>query len=93
MHGRHTSLDKHLKRSIKWLASNKEVTKIVLGLSENCRHKYPPGCLKFKRNVAAGFKINGYSGNGVIDIFIKIEPITAREEIKKLIANYFKDQI
>lgn len=93
MRGRHTSLDKHLKHSVLWLENIPEVTKIVLGFSENCRHKYAPGCIKFKKNVAGGIKVNGYSGNGVIDMYIKIEPITAREQVKNTIANRFSNQI
>ena len=89
MRGRHTSLDKHLKPSVHWIESIPEVTKVVLGFSENCRHKYSPGCIRFKQDVAGGIKVNAYSGNGVIDIYIKIEPITAREKIKEMIAERF----
>ena len=89
MRGRHTSLDKHLKLSISWIESIPEVTKVVLGFSESCRHKYSPGFVRFKQNVAGGIKINGYSGNGVIDIYIKIEPIEMREYVKELIAARF----
>jgi hypothetical protein len=90
MRGRHTSLDKHLKPSVSWLESIPEITKIVLGFSENCRHKYAPGYIKFKQNVAGGIKVNGYSGNGVIDMYIKIDPISAREQVKDLIATRFR---
>lgn len=90
MRGRHTSLDKNLKQSISWIESLPEITKVVLGFSENCRHKYPPGYLKFKQNVAGGIKINGYSGNGVVDIYLKIEPINAREQIKIVLAKRWK---
>ena len=89
MRGRHTSLDKSLKNSIAWIENIPEITKVVLGFSENCRHKYPPGFIRFKRNVAGGIKVNGYSGNGVIDLFLKIEPISAREEVKSFIEERF----
>lgn len=82
MRGRHKSLDKDLKRSIRWLENIQAVKKIVIGISEACRHKYAPGHLRFKLDVDGGIKINGYSGNGVVDLFIKIVPITKREEVK-----------
>ena len=36
-------------------------------------------------DVAGGIKINAYSGNGVMDIFVKIDPITEREAVKEKI--------
>jgi len=39
--------------------------------------------------VDGGIKVNGYSGNGVMDIFIRISPIEERENIKKKIAKKF----
>ncbi len=62
--GKHTTLDKHVKRSIAWIETIPAVTKIVLGFSESCRHKYPPGHLRIKMNVRGGIKINAYSGAG-----------------------------
>lgn len=88
--GRHKSLDKDLNRSVKWIESIAGVTKIVLGFSECCRHKYPPGHVRFKQNVAGGIKINGYSGKGVTDIFIRIDPISERERVKQMLADRFK---
>ena len=41
-------------------------------------------------DVEGGFKINGYSGMGVTDIFIKIEPINLRDAIKDKIAHRFQ---
>jgi hypothetical protein len=40
-------------------------------------------------NVEGGIKINAYSGNGVTDLFIKIEPIAEREIVKELIQKRF----
>ncbi|MCB1826961.1 MAG: hypothetical protein KDH94_00955 [Coxiellaceae bacterium] len=82
-------MDKDLKRSVRWLESLPAVTKVVLGFSEACRHKYSPGSLRFKMDADGGIKINGYSGKGVTDIFVKIDPITERENIKSAIAEKF----
>lgn len=73
MFGRHRSLDKALKRSIDWLTTQPGVTKVVIGLSAACRHKYPPGHLRYKSSVPGGIKINGYSGKGVTDFFIRLQ--------------------
>ena len=89
MHGRHKSLDKHLKKSVKWIYNQKSVEKVILGFSESCRHKYTPGYIKFKHNVKQGIKVNGYSGKGVTDIFIKIHPIKERDFLISKICNYF----
>jgi len=85
MKGKHKSVDKHLKKNILWLEELPNVSKVVLGVSEACRHKYSPGHLRFKMDVDGGIKINGYSGNGVMDIFVKIDPIESRESIKEKI--------
>lgn len=87
--GRHKSLDKAMRLSIRWIESISCIKKVVLGISESCRHKYAPGTLRFKSDVEGGIKINGYSGLGVTDIFIKIDPISERETIKQLIAERF----
>ena len=42
-------------------------------------------------NVRGGFKINAYSGRGVTDIFIKVDPITDRDLVKSMIAARFGD--
>lgn len=89
MKGRHTSLDKSLKATISWLETIPGVKKIVLGISESCRHKYSPGFIKVLRDVEGGFLINGYSGKGVTKIFIGVNPIDQREAIQTLIKARF----
>lgn len=91
MRGRHTSLDKHLKPSIAWIETIPWVSRVVLGFAESCRHKYSPGHIRWKQDVAGGIKINAYSGNGIIDIFIKIEPISHRNEVKELLLKRFPE--
>lgn len=89
MKGRHTSIDKHLKKNILWIENLPGVQKVVLGFSEACRHKYPPGHIRFKADVEGGIKLNTYSGKGVTDAFVRIEPIEQREAIKQLITKRF----
>lgn len=86
---RHQTLDKHVKLNINWVKALPAVAKIVIGFSESCRHKYAPGHIRFKSDVDGGIKINAYSGKGVTDIFIKIDPITERENVKTAILNRF----
>lgn len=83
--GRHKSMDKDLKRSVRWLENLAGIEKVILSFSEACRHKYPPGTLRFKQDVDGGIKINGYSGKGVTDIFVKIHPINQRDTIKSIL--------
>jgi len=83
--GKHTSVEKELKRNLLWLERLDCVTKVVIGSSEACRHRYSPGTIRFKMDVDGGIKVNGYSGKGVTDIFIRIVPISKREEVKQLI--------
>ena len=87
--GRHKSLDTHVKKNIDWVKTLAHVSKIVIGISESCQHKYPPGHLRFKMDVLGGIKINAYSGNGVTDLFIKIDPITERDTVKKQLHKRF----
>ena len=82
-------MGKVLKRSIRWLEAIPAVTKVVLGFSEACRHKYAPGTLRFKMNVDGGIKINGSSGTGVTDIFVKIDPVSERENVKATLTEKF----
>lgn len=89
MKGRHKTLDKHLKNNIFWVEHLDGVQKVVLGISEACRHKYPPGHIRFKMDVDGGIKVVCYSGKGVTDVFIKIDPITKREYVKTMIAKRF----
>ena len=86
---KHQSLDKHVKQNVEWVKTLAAVTKVVIGISESCRHKYAPGFIRFKRDVLGGIKVNAYSGNGVTDLFIKIDPISEREHIKTQILKRF----
>lgn len=87
--GKHKSLTSDLDRSVRWLESLPAVTKVVLGRTENCRHTYSPGFIRHQRDIPGGFYIKGYSGNGVVDIYVGVEP-SERENVKALILERFK---
>ncbi|MCS5710776.1 hypothetical protein [Candidatus Berkiella aquae] len=87
--GRHQSLDSHVKKNLEWLKGVPGVSKVIIGISESCRHRFPPGFIRFKQDVEGGIKINAYSGNGVTDLFIKIDPISERENIKNALSKRF----
>ncbi|MEB3314719.1 MAG: hypothetical protein VKK32_00695 [Candidatus Melainabacteria bacterium] len=83
--GKHKTVPRELKKNINWL-ENKLGVKIVLGISECARHKYPPGHIRLVKKTGAGFRARGYSGNGVIDFFI----VCRDEEILELIVAKFE---
>ena len=68
--GRHQSLSKCLKPSVAWLEAQAGVRKVVLNLSEACRHTRAPGTLRVRRPDDGGLHLNGYSGNGVVKMFL-----------------------
>jgi len=79
--GKHTSAGKDLDRSLRWLENVVGVKKVVLGLTEACRHKSPPGYLKYQRDGAGGFHVKGFSGNGVVNVFVVTEDDTKDDVI------------
>jgi len=81
--GRHKTLESSLNRRLETLASDDRVLKTILGTSFNCRHTYSPGHLKVQREINAGFKVNGYSGNGVTEIFVYCAE-EDKSDVKKL---------
>lgn len=89
--GKHKSATKDLDRSIRWLEGLNDVKKVVLGRTESCRHSFTPGHVRCKQNVFGGFKANGYSGNGVIDLFVRCDE-DRRESLRKQIQKRYKDK-
>ena len=71
--GQHTSVSRELKQAIKWLESLPYVTKVVFGRCEGCRHAYSPGTIRYSGDAPGGIKIKAYSGNGVMDIYAKVD--------------------
>ncbi len=87
--GKHKTVAKDLKQSIKWLESFYENEKVIIGLSESCKHRYAPGHIKVKSEIAGGITLNGYTGKGVTNIYIRINPIEKVPDIVNVIKNRF----
>ena len=82
------SLGKILNKQVAWLESFAEVKKVVLGRTENCRHSFKSGFLKVQLDVDGGFTVKAFSGNGVVDIFVRCD-INDREYLKALLKKRF----
>lgn len=67
--GKHQSIPKELKKNITWIEA--QGAKVILGLCDCARHKFPPGHIKIQGETDAGLRANGYSGNGVMKFFIR----------------------
>lgn len=72
--GKHSSVDRDLKRSLKKLLRQTGVVKVVLGPFHNCRHNSTVGSLLFQADIDAGIKIKGFCGDGVRDLFVYVKP-------------------
>ncbi len=70
--GRHTSRSKDLRPAVGWMESLHEVERIVIGLTENCRHRFRPGTIRVRRVHPHGLDLNGYTGSGVTRLFVAI---------------------
>ncbi len=86
--GQHTSVDRELKQTIRWLESFDCVSRVVLGLAESARHSFTPGVIKIQMEVPGGLKIKGYGGRGVQSIYIKIDPEHKQYLIDKINERY-----
>lgn len=70
--GKHTSVEKELRRSICWLESLDIVNKVVFCPFERARHSHTPGVLKYQRKSLGGCIVKAYGGNGIMDIYVKV---------------------
>lgn len=89
LQGRHKSLDKDAKKSIRWLESQPMVKKVILGISEACRHKYAPGDLRIKSIQEGGLYLNSYSGIGVTNVFVGVTEVELIPELINIIKQKF----
>lgn len=52
--GKHTSLDKELRRGVEWLEKQPEIKRVILGLCEAARTKFPTGYFRYQRDIVGG---------------------------------------
>lgn len=86
--GKHTSVEKNLRRAVRWLESLGQIRRVILGRTESCRHSFPAGHVRHRRDVPGGFKANGYGGSVIIDMFIGVEPDNM-DDVKEAIKERF----
>ena len=84
--GRHKSVDAALDRRLRRLEGNPLIKKVILGATENARHAFTPGTLRVQYETPNGFKVNGYSGNGVVTIHVYCTE-SDKEEIRNLLSS------
>lgn len=82
--GKHRSACPKSERAIKRLERNSKVLGTKFGATDNCRTTYTPGHLKFQRNVDAGIKINAFTENGLISVYVYCNE-NDREYVKSLL--------
>ena len=63
-HGKHRSLDKSSKHTVERLLRLPFVDKVVLGISNACRHRYAPGAVRFQGRENVGVRVTLFSGKG-----------------------------
>ncbi len=90
--GKHQSLAPDLRHSVAWLESLVEIKRVIIGISESCRHQYGPGTLRARREVLGGILISAYSGRGVTDIFLNISPVEKIPDVIEAIKERFPTQ-
>ena len=74
--GRHVSVPKELKRTLKlYLPSD---AKIVMNDICSCRHRYRVGFLKIVSEQDLGIRLRGYYGSGIVNFFIKFPSIDSK---------------
>lgn len=84
--GRHKSVDAALNRRLRRLEDNPLIKKVILGATNNARHAFSPGTLRVQYETPNGFKVNGYSGNGVVTIHVYCYD-SDKEAVKELISS------
>jgi len=84
---KHKSLSKEMKPLMRKLETSFLVTRVVIGISENARHRMTPGKAKLQATTEAGFRLKLYTGNGVTDMFVCCTPIN-RHAVLRLIHDF-----
>lgn len=85
--GKHLTVSKDLKSVFSVLRNHPGVTKTPLGPFQPCTHRYPVGSLKILSENPAGFRVNGYCGDGV-QIFYVYVVKSLKQEVQMLLLKY-----
>lgn len=67
---RHKTVYQGAKRDFAWLEALPFVSKVIIGRTENCSHKYVEGTIRATADVPAGVKCKVYSTVGVTDVVV-----------------------
>ncbi|MBI3735737.1 hypothetical protein HY256_04400 [Candidatus Sumerlaeota bacterium] len=78
--GLHPSFPKELKNRLNALEKRPDIKRVIMGPTESARHRYSPGHLRYAMDIPGGIKARGYTGGGVIEIYIYCAD---REAIRK----------
>ena len=82
--GKHMSLCPKSDVARKKLEKHPHVKAVILGTTDNCRHKSSAGTIQFMSFIPSGVKAKCYTGNGVVKMYIYCEKEHA-EEVRALI--------
>lgn len=86
----HGRTDGASNQSLKWLETQPEVKRLILNISESCRHKYAPGTIRCCDKVSGGFKIKVYGGNGIINGFVRVDESDYDDLVKRVTERFEK---
>ena len=86
---RHQTLHKEVKPNVNKLRKHANVKKVVIGPYNNCRHKFKPGKIHIKQETSNGFKVFAYDGSGIFTLYVYVEDINLRDEVRNYIEKQF----
>ncbi len=87
--GRRKWMGKDLRLSVSWLERLRGIKKVILAQYKPYHHNCPSGYLVIKNNTESGFRLRGFAGDGFRDIFIVLDDLDFRDEIKQAIEKRF----
>ncbi len=83
--GKHTSTSSALRSKLEALFRQPGVDRIIIGISDGCKHSRKDGDLKFQRQENKKLYLNGYGSAGVTRLVIILKDDANSENIKKWI--------
>ena len=79
--GKHKHIHKDLRKKLNWICQQEGVKRIILGNTQRCSHPYPESFLKIQEISVDSVALKGFSGQGITEIFVKIETEEAGQNI------------